>query len=422
MFLWSPDTNAPAKMHVQSFVVSAILTGAASAGVIEKKAEKWSFSKVAIRNGQYPLDVVDKLHESTIPKVEAWMAKKKGNCTLENAAIRREWSDLSVAEREDYIRAVLCLQSKPAKAPKDKVPGAKSRFDDFVATHMTTVGPLHGTSQLFGGHRYYIWIYEKALREECGYKGYQPYVNYDRYAQDPVNSPLFNGNTTSLGGNGAKSTYSGVPMPYPRPYNTIAAQGGGGCVTTGPFKDMVVSLGPVSTVLRGLPRNPRADGLGSNPRCLRRDVNRESSLGATANYTYSLIMDNPNVVDFYNRYMGMPQLKNDRHPWGLHNAGHYIVGGDPGGDFYASPGDPYFYFHHGMLDRVWWIWQMQDPEKRVPLIPTGGMAMMPGMGTGGTGNPAEELIDLNWSAPKVKVGDVHDTLGGLNGEMCYIYV
>lgn len=48
---------------------------------------------IAIRNAQFPLDVVDKLHESTIPKVEAWMASKtkKGNCTLENAAIRREW-------------------------------------------------------------------------------------------------------------------------------------------------------------------------------------------------------------------------------------------------------------------------------------------------------------------------------------------
>lgn len=47
---------------------------------------------MANRNEKFPLDVVDKLHESTIPKVEAWMAKKKaGNCTLENAAIRREW-------------------------------------------------------------------------------------------------------------------------------------------------------------------------------------------------------------------------------------------------------------------------------------------------------------------------------------------
>jgi len=75
-----------------------------------------------------------------------------------------------------------------------------------------------------------------------------------------------------------------------------------------------------------------------------------------------------------------------------------------------------------MLDRVWWLWQMQDPEKRVPMIPTGAMPGMPGMGFGGAGGQGGEVIDLNWSAPKVNVKDVHDNLGGLNGEMCYIYV
>lgn len=80
---------------------------------------------------------------------------------------------------------------------------------------------------------------------------------------------------------------------------------------------MVVSLGPRSTVLKDVPKNPRADGLGANPRCLRRDVNRESILGATANYTYSAIMDNKEIDAFYNRYLGQPPLKNDAHPWGV---------------------------------------------------------------------------------------------------------
>ncbi len=46
-------------------------------------------------------------------------------------------------------------------------------------------------------------------------------------------------------------------------------------------------------------------------------MNRESTLGATANYTYSLIMDNLDINAFYNRYLGMPPLKHDRHPWGV---------------------------------------------------------------------------------------------------------
>lgn len=47
----------------------------------------------ALRNALYPLDVVDELEAATMPKVEEWMATKPStsNCTLENAAIRREW-------------------------------------------------------------------------------------------------------------------------------------------------------------------------------------------------------------------------------------------------------------------------------------------------------------------------------------------
>lgn len=64
-------------------------------------------------------------------------------------------------------------------------------------------------------------------------------MNYDRYADDPVNSPMFDGSETSMGGNGAPSEYAGVPQGFPKPYNMIPAGGGGGCVTEGPFKEYV---------------------------------------------------------------------------------------------------------------------------------------------------------------------------------------
>jgi len=85
---------------------------------------------------------------------------------------------------------------------------------------------------------------------------------------------------------------------------------------------MVVNLGPRGGVLPNLPRNPRADGLGYNPRCLRRDVNKNSVAGARANYTYSLIMDHPDVDSFYNRYLGQPFLRGDPYPWGV---SHLVV-------------------------------------------------------------------------------------------------
>ena len=54
-------------------------------------------------------------------------------------------SDLSVEDREKYIEAVLCLQSKPSQADKKRFPVALSRYDDFVATHMTLAMQLHST-------------------------------------------------------------------------------------------------------------------------------------------------------------------------------------------------------------------------------------------------------------------------------------
>ncbi|KAF2185557.1 Di-copper centre-containing protein [Zopfia rhizophila CBS 207.26] len=387
-----------------AFLFSSLLE--VGAGPVEKMAGGFTFGR-RTDGFPYPLDEVDKLAEEAVPKFEAYLKKNpsKSGCTLETATRRKEWTDLSVPQREEYIRAVLCLQSKPPKlASKAKYPGALSRYDDFVATHETYAMELHSTPHLLPAHRLYIWYYEKALRDECGYTGYQPYWNWGRYAADPVNSPLFNGNMSSMGGQGLPSTYPGVMQPqYKSPYDKIPPGGGGGCVTEGPFKNMTVSLGPIGTVLTDVPKNPQSDGFGSNPRCLRRDVNKYSASVTFANYTYALIKDSKDVDTFQKVMLGQPE-KND---WGVHLGGHYTIGGDPGGDFFSSPGDPLFWFHHGMIDRIWWIWQMQDPEKRMNVVP---------------GKPkADDKVKLGWFAPDALTSDLFTNIGGFGGQFCYIY-
>jgi len=81
---------------------------------------------------------------------------------------------MSVDDRLEYIRAVNCLMKLPSRAPKDEFPGALNRFDDFVAYHMGNSPKLHDNFNLLPAHRYFIYAYEQALRNECGYKGYQP--------------------------------------------------------------------------------------------------------------------------------------------------------------------------------------------------------------------------------------------------------
>ncbi|KAK3319670.1 hypothetical protein B0T19DRAFT_404239 [Cercophora scortea] len=314
--------------------------------------------------GPYPKDDVDKLADASVAKWKDYLAKNpQGNCTIETAIKRKEWSDLTSTERQSYTKAVLCLMDKPGLMTST-APGAKSRFDDYVAVHIQQTPRNHGSTFFLPWHRYYLWHYENALRTECGYTGYQPYWNWDRYAKDPVNSPLFNGNESSMGGNGLKVAHSGIPIPgAPRPYNMIPAADGGGCVTTGPFKNMTVNLGPIAPTLT-IKANPRSDGLGYNPRCLRRDINKNAAAVTTANYTLDLITKNSNVYWFQTVMEG--QFAQGK--WGVHSGGHYTISGDPAGDFYVSPGDPAFWLHHAMIDRVWWIWQMQDLTKRLTEV------------------------------------------------------
>ncbi|KAK7961932.1 uncharacterized protein PG986_002757 [Apiospora aurea] len=49
----------------------------------------------------------------------------------------------------------------------------------------------------------------RALREECGYKGYQPYWNWFKDTEDLSKSPVFDGSPTSLGGDGDYFPHNG---------------------------------------------------------------------------------------------------------------------------------------------------------------------------------------------------------------------
>ncbi|ORY64814.1 tyrosinase central domain-containing protein [Pseudomassariella vexata] len=367
----------------------------------------------------YPIskDAIDRLALSGLVKLERYLAQNpaSGGCTLKTAAKRSEWGDLSIRQREDYVNAVLCLQSLPPISDNVTVPGARSRFDDFVAVHIKMSGSIHATANFLTWHRYFTWAYEKALREECGYTGYQPYWNWGRYALDPINSPIFNGDAASMSGNGVYSEYPGLLLPlYEAPYNIVPPDQGGGCVTTGPFKDMKVNLGPVFAGLPDVPPNPQADGLGYNPRCLRRDVNKNAAAATTSNWTQYLIEQSNNVYWFQTIMNG----RAERGEWGVHTAGHFTIGGDPGGDFFVSPGDPAFYLHHGMIDRVYWIWQLQNLPARLHDV---SGTITPANSPPSRNGTLDDELDLGLLAEKLRLGDALKTMGGLDGQFCYIY-
>lgn len=142
-------------------------------------------------------------------------------------------------------------------------------------THIQQTPFIHYTGTFLAWHRYYVWVYEQALRTECGYTGSIPYWSWPQYVNAPQDSPIFNGDEFSMGGNGEfipgrPDTILNPPPGAPGDPIMVPPGLGGGCVKTGPFKDMEVNLGPIA--LPGEAGTGPNGGLGYNPRCLKRDV------------------------------------------------------------------------------------------------------------------------------------------------------
>ncbi|KAL1796617.1 hypothetical protein ACET3X_005157 [Alternaria dauci] len=269
------------------------------------------------------------------------------DCTSRTAARRREWSQLKRWEKLNYINAIQCTGKKKARTPAAIASGAKSRYDDFVVTHILLTQYTHGNGNFLSWHRYFMWAWEQTLRNECGYKGYLPYYNW---AFD-----------TSISGNGEYipgRNATCVPNPN-RCLVQVPPGNGGGCVTSGPFKHWQMHIGPISSLDTTVQPNPSPDGLGYNPRCISRDINTRSSSETTDAKVAELITASANISAFQDTLQN-PLPGSLR----VHLGGHQTIAGDAGSDFYNSPSDPYFWNHHAQIDRIWWIWQNQNLEDR----------------------------------------------------------
>jgi tyrosinase len=177
---------------------------------------------------------------------------------------------------------------------------------------------------------------------------------------------------------------------------------------------MTVNLGPVAPTLAEPEVVPQTgNGLGHNPRCLKRDISPWVSSNWTKDSdSYDLITNYNDILSFQNRMQGDFAAGF----YGVHTGGHFTIGGDPGGDLFTSPGDPMFFLHHGQIDRTWWIWQNQDLANRQNAI-AGTITLL--------NNPPsrngtlQDTINMGVNAPTVQIKDVMSTLAG---PLCYIYV
>ncbi|MCJ1403805.1 hypothetical protein MMC11_007028 [Xylographa trunciseda] len=336
------------------------------------------------------------------------------SCQISNGYVRQEWTNLTSTQKTAFTDAILCLMSKPSISPPSEVPGARSRYDDFVATHINQTLTIHGTANFLFWHRYFVYTFEQALRNECGYNGYVPYWNWGKSALDPINSPYFDGSAESMSGNGVYEAHNATEA-LPTGLNPIPPGKGGGCVKTGPFKSISVNLGPVAPTLAEPEVVPGPNmGLGYNPRCMKRDISPwVSSQWNTDADTYNLIANNGSNIYWFQTIM---QGLFDQGFYGVHTGGHFTFGGDPGGDIFSSPGDPMFWLHHAQIDRVWWIWQNQNIAARLNQVSATITINNTPPSRNGT---LQDKVDLGVNAPPVAMSNLVSTIGG---PFCYIYI
>ncbi|KAH6718536.1 hypothetical protein BKA61DRAFT_642019 [Leptodontidium sp. MPI-SDFR-AT-0119] len=298
-----------------------------------------------------------------------------------------DWAHMFASERKAYINSVLCLMSKPSQ----------SRFDDFIVVHANYSRSIHGTGNFLTWHRYFTFVYEQALKNECGYKGTQPYWNWGTWAHDSAKSPVFDGSDTSLGSDGSFVAHNGSVAG--RGAIWVPSGKGGGCMKSGPFKNQSQRLLRVQPAL-------------SQTRCLKRDISPYASSTWTTTPQILTLITTRGVKAFQDNINGDFAAGN----LGIHSAGHYTIGGDPGSDFYQSPGDPVFYLHHAMVDRTYWIHQN-------PNLP-GSLTDLDGTLTVFNNPPSrdttlDDLLGMGPLAPELKIRDAMSSLGG---PFCYIYL
>ncbi|KAK0731025.1 hypothetical protein B0H67DRAFT_639457 [Lasiosphaeris hirsuta] len=315
---------------------------------------------------------------------------------------RREWRTLSTPEKKDYLTAVKCILAKPSKTPTFNNTGVISRYDDLVYTHIQQTFSIHYTGHFMAWHRFFGAIYENMLRNECGYKGAQPYWDWtlDTPANNWADSPVFDGQT-GFGGNGA--FVAGDPTnPFEVPGRT-----GGGCVSNGPFanNNNLVHLGPTGSVTY-------------NPQCLRRDLSPYFAARYLAKNQTQLTLAQPDFGWFARTVEGGPSFEAS----GVHGGEHYSVGGTYGqmGDLYTSPADPLFYLHHANLDRLWWSWQKLSPAARLADV-SGPIFLMDYDNAQGGNVTLDFPLTAGVNAPDVTICNVMNIADCSRTGLCYEY-
>ncbi|OHW94339.1 monooxygenase [Colletotrichum incanum] len=269
---------------------------------------------------------------SNIALLVAFITETRAAPTQETPS-RVEWRSLSDTAKVDYIAAVKCLDKLPSKIGLET-----SRYNDFPYVHAHLNNEIHFVAQFLPWHRYFVHVYETALRDECNYGGPMTYWDWTLDSDDMSKSPVFSSDaTTGFGGNGLNGGWVSPTRPNPLTM----------CVIDGAFANFTVSYFETTARSHCLNRGFN-NGVGVTAGQYEGDLYSQAKVS-------SIIENSSNFSTFATALEADP-----------HGAIHSAVGGDlfpstsPNGESLY----PLFFLHHVQIDRLWWLWQQADPKSR----------------------------------------------------------
>jgi tyrosinase len=155
--------------------------------------------------------------------------------------LRREWRTLTPIEQSDYISSVKCLTTIPSNMH------LSSLYEDFPWIHSHIGYFTHNSAPFLPWHRYFLHIYETALREQCHYTGSLVYWDWTLDWEHLEKAPVFNADSEKgFGTDGARG-------------GEITVGKTGRCVIDGAFSDIRPSFYDVKLQPHCLSRGFRDD-------------------------------------------------------------------------------------------------------------------------------------------------------------------
>ncbi|KAJ7810278.1 Di-copper centre-containing protein [Mycena olivaceomarginata] len=329
-----------------------------------------------------------------------------------NPSVRREWRSFTNNEKAEWItsRQVSAHIYTPqclGNLPHDDALATNRESSRYRARQYLWI---HFTGLFLPWHRWYVHVYEGALKSKCNFRGVSPYWDWTKDASNVYESTLLKDASLvhGLGGwgdpnndyrvpDGAFSSSSSFRLSYPSPH-TIRRN-----FTLQPYMNFP---------LPGFITDPLLE------------ANATFTKGEIDKLTNGFVGDFKGFQTYFEAFNGS------------HGGVHNIVGGDLGGTCpdtappgcvggpTFSPNDVLFWLHHAMVDKIWFDWQHKHPANArafqggavealenvtiFNMFPTGQAPFLDLNST----MPSDGLF------PEVKISDVISTTDGI---LCYIY-